>query len=62
MGMSQNDVVVREGSVAVWKSGKYMPGVAGISGASGGAEGIRLEVGSGSFVFIATGATKEAFV
>jgi len=62
MGMSQSDVVVRESSVTVWKSGKYMPGVSGISGASGGPDGIRIEVGSGSFVFTATGTTNEAFV
>jgi hypothetical protein len=62
MGMSQSNVIVQEGSVAVWKSGKYISGVSGISGASPGPDGIRLEVGSGSFAFTAIGTMDEAFV
>jgi alpha-L-rhamnosidase len=59
------EVVVREGDRVVWEKGKYVPGVAGVTGASTGTEAgaflapirdaIALEVGSGRYSFKLTG-------
>jgi len=46
-----NDVVVEEAGRAVWKAGKFEPGVAGISSGKETASEIVLEIGSGSYVF-----------
>jgi alpha-L-rhamnosidase len=58
-------VVVREGDRVVWEKGKYIEGVPGVKGASGGgedvpplavrAQAIVLEVGSGQYSFKARG-------
>jgi alpha-L-rhamnosidase len=48
-------VTVREGNHVVWENGRYVPGDAGIRGATLTRHGIRFEIGSGEYAFIAQG-------
>jgi alpha-L-rhamnosidase len=51
-----SEVAVYEGDRTVWEKGKYVPGTAGITGASQGTDGsITIEVGSGRYAFKLTG-------
>jgi len=43
------DVRVKEGSKAVWRDGRFVPGVPGIESASDAGEWIKFEVGSGEY-------------
>jgi len=45
------NIEVEEGSAVVWRSGKFIPGVAGIAGASDAGDWIRFEAGSGDYSF-----------
>lgn len=59
----QADVTVTEGETAVWKASKYIPGVAGVTGVTRSSEGVRIEVGSGSFQFTVVSTTSNvAFI
>jgi alpha-L-rhamnosidase len=51
------NIVVREGSTALWTDGKFVPGVQGISGARDVADGaeIVIQLGSGKYAFELTG-------
>lgn len=48
-------VTVREGNHVVWENGRYVPGDPGLTGAALTNEGIKFEIGSGSYSFRATG-------
>jgi len=51
-----SEVAVYEGDRTVWEKGRYVPGTAGITGASQGTDGsITIEVGSGRYAFKLTG-------
>jgi alpha-L-rhamnosidase len=45
------DVIVKEGGQTVWKSGAYVAGTPGISGASQTADYVTFDLGSGRYVF-----------
>ncbi|HUV04468.1 MAG TPA: family 78 glycoside hydrolase catalytic domain [Armatimonadota bacterium] len=45
------DVEVKEGPRAVWRGGKFIPGVAGIDSASDAGDWIKFEAGSGTYSF-----------
>ena len=49
--MGLGNVTVTEGGDTVWESGSYIGGVAGITGASGSADYVTFDVGSGSYRF-----------
>lgn len=50
------DVVVREGDRVIWEKGHFIPGAAGITGATQGKDGsVTFEVGSGHYFFRLTG-------
>jgi len=46
------DITIDEGGVAVWKGGKYVAGVAGITGASEVGDAVAVTHGSGEFHFV----------
>jgi alpha-L-rhamnosidase len=46
-----DNAVVYEGEAVVWKDGKFVPGVEGLTGAEDSGEWIRFEAGAGSYKF-----------
>ena len=54
--MGAKDAVVAEGGVAVWSKGSYVPGVAGITGASLEGSAVVIATGSGSYAFTVSSA------
>ena len=55
LGAAAKDVVITEGSTAIFKDGAYVSGVAGITGASPSGDSIIVEHGSGSYSFVRSG-------
>jgi hypothetical protein len=57
LGGSAASVTVTEGTppTPVWRAGKYVPGVDGVTGATASASGIAIEHGSGTYSFVRTG-------
>ena len=49
------EVTVREGERVVWESGKFVPGVPGVTGGRQASGDVVLEVGSGRYSFKLTG-------
>jgi alpha-L-rhamnosidase len=49
--LEMGDVVVREGNRVVWEKNRYVPGTPGVAGAAQEGRSIRIDVGSGTYVF-----------
>merc|ERR1712048_951770 len=54
VGLEPKTAVITEGSSVVWRSGAYVSGVSGISGAQADGSGVVFNVASGAYAFEAT--------
>lgn len=47
-------ITISEGTpgTPVWSSGAYVPGVAGVTGATAGANTVNIAIGSGTYTFL----------
>jgi hypothetical protein len=50
-GDAAGAATITEGGVPVWRAGRFLPGVAGISGAAAASDSVVFSIGSGSYAF-----------
>jgi hypothetical protein len=57
LGQTVQNLAIVEGQTTVWKDGKYVPGVAGITGGAVNPTrtGVVLQVQSGKYTFVSSG-------